>query len=36
MFLSDAPNFEIVAQEFEDESATGEGVSDYFDFEFEF
>ena len=36
LVLSDQPNFSSIAQDFSDAGATGEGLSDYLDFEFEF
>ena len=36
LVLSDQPDFSSIAQDFSDAGATGEGLSDYLDFEFEF
>ena len=36
LVLSDPPDFSSIAQDFSDAGATGEGLSDYLDFEFEF
>ena len=36
LVLSDPPDFSSIAQDFSDAEATGEGLSDYLDFEFEF
>ncbi len=36
LVLSDPPDFSNIAQDFSDAGATGEGLSDYLDFEFEF
>ncbi|MCE2432123.1 MAG: DUF898 family protein [Candidatus Latescibacteria bacterium] len=36
LVLSDHPDFSSIAQDFSDATTTGEGLSDYLDFEFEF
>lgn len=36
LVLSDQPDFSSIAQDFSDAGSTGEGLSDYLDFEFEF
>lgn len=36
LVLSDQPDFSSIAQDFSDSTTTGEGLSDYLDFEFEF
>ena len=36
LVLSDPPDFSSIAQDFSDAGTTGEGLSDYLDFEFEF